>query len=60
MGRIVLTEFISIDGVVEAPGGEDFKYPNWSFDFDRGEEGERFKEQEALEAAALLLGRKTY
>lgn len=60
MGRIVLTEFISIDVVVEAPGGEDFKYPNWSFDFDRGEEGERFKEQEALEAAALLLGRKTY
>ncbi|MDR2998189.1 MAG: dihydrofolate reductase family protein [Microbacterium sp.] len=60
MGRIVLTEFISIDGVVEAPGGEEFKYPNWSFDFDRGPDGERFKEQEALAATALLLGRKTY
>lgn len=60
MGRIVLTEFISLDGVVEAPGGEEFKYPNWSFEFDRGPDGERFKEQEALDAAALLLGRVTY
>lgn len=60
MGKIVLTEFISLDGVVEAPGGEDFKYPNWSFEFDRGADGERFKETESLQAAALLLGRKTY
>jgi dihydrofolate reductase len=60
MGRIVLTEFISLDGVVEAPGGEPFKYPNWSFEFDRGEEGERFKIDEALGADALLLGRRTY
>lgn len=60
MGRIVLTEFISIDGVVEAPGGEDFKYPDWSFEFDRGPDGERFKEVEALQSAALLLGRRTY
>ncbi|MEN3608783.1 dihydrofolate reductase family protein [Plantactinospora sp. ZYX-F-223] len=60
MGRIVVTEFISLDGVVEAPGGEDFKYPNWSFEFDRGEEGERFKVAEALGAEALLLGRRTY
>ncbi|MGR0219483.1 dihydrofolate reductase family protein [Agromyces sp. ZXT2-6] len=60
MGRIVLTEFISLDGVVEAPGGEDFKYPNWSFEFDRGDEGEKFKEDEALGSSALLLGRKTY
>ncbi|GAB3964197.1 dihydrofolate reductase family protein [Actinoallomurus acanthiterrae] len=60
MGRIVVTEFISLDGVVEAPGGEDFKYPNWSFEFDRGEEGERFKVDEALGAEALLLGRRTY
>jgi dihydrofolate reductase len=60
MGRIVVTEFISLDGVVQAPGGEDFKYPNWSFEFDRGEEGERFKVEEALGADALLLGRRTY
>ncbi|MEV0618193.1 dihydrofolate reductase family protein [Nonomuraea sp. NPDC050404] len=60
MGRIVLTEFVSLDGVVEAPGGEEFKYPDWSFAFDRGPDGEKFKEQEALGAAALLLGRHTY
>ncbi|MFI0410124.1 dihydrofolate reductase family protein [Actinomadura sp. 3N508] len=60
MGKIVVTEFISLDGVVEAPGGEDFKYPNWSFEFDRGPEGEQFKTDEALASAALLLGRATY
>ncbi|MFC4051451.1 dihydrofolate reductase family protein [Actinomadura syzygii] len=60
MGRIVVTEFISLDGVVQSPGGEDFKYPNWSFDFDRGPEGEQFKTDEALGSAALLLGRVTY
>jgi len=60
MGRIVVTEFVSLDGVAEAPGGEDFKYPNWSFAFDRGAAGERFKVDEALGASALLLGRRTY
>ena len=60
MGRIVVTEFISLDGVVEAPGGDDFKYPNWSFAFDRGLDGEQFKEDEAFASAALLLGRATY
>ena len=60
MGRIVVTEFISLDGVVEAPGGEDFKYPGWTFEFDRGDDGNQFKLDEALEAEALLLGRRTY
>ena len=60
MGRIVVTEFISLDGVVQAPGGEDFKHPNWAFAFDRGDDGEQFKIDEALGAEALLLGRKTY
>jgi dihydrofolate reductase len=60
MGRIVVTEFISLDGVVEAPGGEDFKYANWAFEFDRGDAGEQFKIDEALGAEALLLGRLTY
>jgi dihydrofolate reductase len=60
MGKIVITEFVSLDGVMEAPGGEDFKYKNWSFDFDRGEEGDKFKLDEALDAEALLLGRVTY
>jgi hypothetical protein len=37
MGRIVMTEFVSLDGVMAAPGGEAFKYPDWSFEFDSGE-----------------------
>ena len=60
MGRIVITEFVSLDGVMEAPGGEDFKYKAWSFEFDRGEEGNKFKLDEAVDAVALLLGRVTY
>src|SRR3954465_8819734 len=61
MGRVVVTEFVSLDGVVEDPGGsEDFKYGGWSFEFKGGEEGDKFKLDEALEAEALLLGRVTY
>jgi dihydrofolate reductase len=61
MGRIVVTEFVSLDGVMEAPGGgEDFRHGGWSFEIDRGEEGDKFKLDEALEADALLLGRVTY
>ena len=60
MGRIVVTEFVSLDGVMEAPGGEDFKYKNWSFEVDRGEEGDNFKLEETRDSAALLLGRVTY
>ena len=61
MGRIFATEFVSLDGVVEAPGGgEDFEHAGWSFDIDRGEEGNKFKLDETLETEALLLGRKTY
>jgi dihydrofolate reductase len=61
MGRIVVTEFVSLDGVIEAPGGgEDFEHAGWSFEIDRGEEGDKFKLDEALETEALLLGRVTY
>ena len=61
MGTIVVTEFISIDGVVEDPGGaEDFKHSGWSFEFDRGDEGNVFKLDETRNSAALLLGRRTY
>ena len=61
MGRIVVTEFVSLDGVVEDPGGsEDFKYGGWSFEFSRGDEGDKFKLDEALASKALLLGRRTY
>jgi dihydrofolate reductase len=60
MGKIVVTEFVSLDGVMEAPGGEDFKYPGWSFEFDRGEDGNQFKLEETMETDVLLLGRRTY
>src|SRR5919106_617955 len=60
MGKLVVTEFVSLDGVMEAPGGEDFKYPGWSFEFDRGEDGNQFKLDETLETDALLIGRVTY
>ena len=60
MAKIVVTEFVSLDGVMQAPGGEDFKYPGWTFEFDRGDDGNQFKLDETMEADALLLGRITY
>ena len=61
MGRIVVTEFVSLDGVVEDPGGaENFKYGGWSFEISRGDEGDKFKLDEAFSSEALLLGRVTY
>ena len=61
MGKIVVTEFISLDGVIEDPGGsEDFEYGGWSFEYDRGEDGDKFKLDELMAADAGLLGRVTY
>jgi dihydrofolate reductase len=61
MGKVVVTEFVTLDGVIEAPGGgEEFEHAAWSFDFDRGEEGDKFKLQELMDADAQLLGRVTY
>ncbi len=61
MGKIVVTEFISLDGVIEAPGGgEDYRHAGWTFEIDRGEEGDKFKLDELVEAEAQLLGRVTY
>jgi len=61
VGKIVVTEFMSLDGVVEDPGGaEDFKHGGWSFEFSRGDEGDKFKLDETMSSEALLLGRVTY
>jgi dihydrofolate reductase len=61
MGKLVVTEFVSIDGVFEDPGGaEDYEHGGWTFEYDRGDEGNRFKVDELLEAEAQLLGRVTY
>jgi len=61
VGRIVVSEFISVDGVMEDPGGsEHTKHGGWVFQFNRGEDGDRFKFDEVVSAQGLLLGRKTY
>jgi len=61
MGRIVVTEFVSLDGVMEDPGGsENFGQGGWSFKISRGDEGDKFKLDEAFSSEALLLGRVTY
>ena len=61
MGRIVVTEFVSLDGVMEDPGGaEDFEHGGWTFEIERGDEGNRFKLDETMSSDALLLGRVTY
>jgi dihydrofolate reductase len=61
MGKIVVTEFVSMDGVIEDPGGsENYEHGGWSFQLDRGEEGNKFKLDETMATDALLLGRVTY
>ena len=61
MRRIVVSEFVTLDGVMEDPGGaEGFDRGGWAFQFERGPDGDKFKLDEVLEADALLLGRKTY
>ena len=61
MGKLVVSQFITLDGVVEDPGGsEGSSYGGWAFRFDRGPEGDKFKYDEVMAAGALLLGRRTY
>ena len=61
MGRVVVTEFVTVDSVMEDPGGsEGFERGGWAFEFERGDEGDRFKLDEIVDAKAHLLGRVTY
>ncbi|MBV8387344.1 MAG: dihydrofolate reductase family protein [Acidimicrobiia bacterium] len=61
MGKIVVTEFVSLDGVMDDPGGsEGTRHGGWSFKFDRGPDGDKFKLDELDDAEAQLLGRVTY
>jgi len=61
MGRIVVTEFVSLDGVFESPGPVgDFEHAGWTFRFNRGADGDKFKFDEHMAAEAQLLGRVTY
>ena len=59
--RIVITEFVTLDGVMEDPGGaEGAPFGGWAFTFDRGDAGNAFKQEEQMAADAMLLGRRTY
>ena len=61
MGKVVVSQFMTLDGVVEDPGGsEGFARGGWAFKFDRGEAGDKFKYDELMATDALLLGRRTY
>jgi dihydrofolate reductase len=61
VGRLVVTEYISVDGVVEAPSGaEPFERVGWTDPFSRGSDGDQFKVDETMAADAQLLGRVTY
>jgi dihydrofolate reductase len=61
MGKLVVSSFVTVDGVMEDPGGaEKFERGGWAFRFDRGAEGDKFKLDEVIQAEALLLGRVTY
>src|SRR3954465_10275246 len=60
MRELIVTEFVTLDGVMEAPGGEPgHPHSGWVFDF-MGDEQQEFKLQEVLEADAPLIGRVTY
>lgn len=61
MGKLVVTEFVSIDGVFEDPGGsESYEHGGWTFEYDRGDDGNQFKLDELMESEVQLLGRVTY
>jgi dihydrofolate reductase len=61
MGKIVITENVSLDGVIEDPtGAEGLRVGGWFFETDRGEDGERFTLEKTLGTSALLLGRRSY
>ena len=61
MGKLVVTEFVSIDGVFEDPGGsENYEHGGWTFEYNRGEDGDKFKMDELMDADVQLLGRRTY
>jgi dihydrofolate reductase len=61
VARVVVSQFMTVDGVFEDPGGsEGHERGAWAFQFDRGEDGDKFKLDEVMASDALLLGRVTY
>jgi dihydrofolate reductase len=61
VGKIVVSQFMTVDGVVEGPGDDPgFDRNRWAFQVDRGEDGNKFKLDELMASDALLLGRVTW
>ena len=61
MRKLVVTEFVTLDGVMEDPGGSEGRpFGGWAFKADRGPEGDKYKLDELMAADVMLLGRKTY
>lgn len=61
MRKLVVTQYISLDGVIEDPVGmENSGLGDWTGPFSRGPEGDRLKQAELEAAGALLFGRSTY
>ena len=61
MGRLIITEFITLDGVIDSPGGGPHPHAGWTFQhvaFD--EAAYEIKDREQKEAAAMLMGRVSY
>ncbi len=61
MRKIIVTEFITLDGVIEAPGGNETNHPHggWNFRYHDPETG-KYKVDELASVGALLLGKTTY
>ena len=61
MAEIVVSQFVTLDGVIEDPGGsEGHPRGGWAFQYERGPVGDQFKLDEVMASDALLLGRTTY
>ncbi len=61
MRTLIVTAFVSTDGVMEAPGGGDHRSAGWTFkDIEFDPAAYEIKGREQQEAGALLLGRRTY
>lgn len=60
MRKVIVSEFVTLDGVMEAPGGEPgHVHSGWVIEF-MGREQLKYKLDETLEAGSLLIGRVTY
>jgi dihydrofolate reductase len=61
MARVIVSEFVTLDGVFEDPGGaEALERGGWAFKFERGDDGDKFKLDETMSSDAMLLGRRTF